>query len=385
MGIFMTLISSSAAQTEKSKAALSSVLAAIVLTVFKIVVGISTGSLGILAEAAHSALDLMAALMTLFAVRLASKPADDQHHYGHGKVENLSALFETLLLLVTSAWIISEAVQRLLFKDARVDTTPWSFLVMIVSIAIDASRSRVLYAAARKYHSQALEADALHFRTDIWSSSVVIIGLLGVAIADRLPGLHILGQADSIAALGVAVIVVLVSVQLGIRTIHGLLDTVPPGKVETIIQAVEQLPGVVDIHAVRIRTSGADHFVDAHISVDGGSSVREIHALTEAIETVIGEILPNADVLVHPEPATAREDPGMTTRIKEAVEELPAVDDCHHIELHYFGSKVYVDAHITVDGTQSLSDAHSITEQIEDVICALLPGAEVNIHPEPIE
>ncbi|HEY6074066.1 MAG TPA: cation diffusion facilitator family transporter, partial [Anaerolineales bacterium] len=154
------------AQKEKSAAALSSVVAAVGLTSFKITVGLLTNSLGILAEAAHSGLDLVAALMTFFAVRIADKPADREHNFGHGKVENLSALFETVLLLATSAWIIYEAVQRLFYKSVHVEASIWSFIVMGSSIVIDYTRSRILYRAARKYNSQALEADALHFSTD---------------------------------------------------------------------------------------------------------------------------------------------------------------------------------------------------------------------------
>jgi cation diffusion facilitator family transporter len=200
---------------EKLTAALSSVTGAIVLTGFKIIVGLLTNSLGILAEAAHSALDLVAALVTLFAVQVSGKPPDVDHHYGHGKVENLSALFETFLLLATCGWIIYESIERLFFRSAEVIPSFWGFVVMGVSIAIDFSRSRILYRAANKYSSQALEADALHFSTDIWSSSVVILGLIGVQVASRFPRLAFLEKADGVAALFVALIVIYVSVQLG--------------------------------------------------------------------------------------------------------------------------------------------------------------------------
>ena len=189
------------AQNTKNTAALSSVVAAVGLTTFKIIVGVLTGSLGILAEAAHSGLDLVAAVMTLFAVRVADKPADPEHPFGHGKAENISALFETLLLLVTSVWIIYEAVQRLMASQTEVEVTIWSFLVMITSIAIDFSRSRMLLKAAKEHNSQALEADALHFSTDIWSSSVVILGLIGVLVARAFPVMAFLEKADAVAAL----------------------------------------------------------------------------------------------------------------------------------------------------------------------------------------
>ena len=282
---------------------MTSVIAAVGLTGFKIIVGFATGSLGILAEAAHSGLDLIAAMMTFLAVRISGKPADRNHLYGHGKAENLSGLFETLLLLVTCFWIIYEATHRLLFHPVALKVNLWSFAVMITSIVVDISRSRVLYRAARKYNSQALEADALHFSTDIWSSGVVILGLFFVKLGERIPGLGFLHQADSVAAIMVGLIVVYVSIQLGIRTIQALLDTAPAGLEKEILAAVERLPGVTDCHSVRLRYSGPQLFVDIHILVDGNQTLKEAHSLTEEIERVIQKLVPNADVTVHPEPS----------------------------------------------------------------------------------
>jgi cation diffusion facilitator family transporter len=281
---------------------MSSVIAAVGLTGFKIIVGLTTGSLGILAEAAHSGLDLMAAVMTFLAVRISGKPADRNHLYGHGKAENLSALFETLLLLVTCFWIIYEATHRLLFHPVDLKVTYWSFTVMITSILVDVSRSRVLYRTARKYNSQALEADALHFSTDIWSSGVVILGLIGVKISGWVPGLAFLHQADSVAAILVGLIVVYISVRLGIRTVQALLDVAPSGIERKIVSAVEVLPGVTDCHKVRVRYSGPQPFVDIHVLVDGNQTLKEAHNLTEEIEGTIRKLIPNADVTVHPEP-----------------------------------------------------------------------------------
>ncbi len=295
------------AQEEKRSAALSSVVAAVALTSFKIIVGLLTHSLGILAEAAHSALDLVAALMTFFAVHVSDKPADTEHHFGHGKVENLSALFETLLLLATSAWIIYEAVQRLFFESVEVEISIWSFIVMGTSIIIDYTRSRILYRAAKKYNSQALEADALHFSTDIWSSSVVILGLIGVMVARFVPGLNWMSQADAIAALVVALIVIYVSGELGYRTIQALLDTAPKGMTEQIISKVDAMKGVCECHAVRIRPSGARWFVDLHVRMDGNTTLNESHAMTKKIEREVQKILPQSDVTVHVEPLKTAE------------------------------------------------------------------------------
>jgi len=287
---------------EKRSAALSSVIAAVGLTLFKIVVGLTTGSLGILAEAAHSGLDLMAAVMTFLAVRFSGKPADRNHLYGHGKVENLSALFETLLLLVTCFWIIYEATHRLLYHAVVLKVTLWSFAVMITSIVVDLSRSRALSRAAKKYNSQALEADALHFSTDIWSSGVVILGLALVEVSRWTPSLRFLHQADSVAAILVGLIVVYVSGRLGWSTVQALLDVAPSGLEKQIISAVEVLPGVTDCHNVRVRYSGPQLFVDIHVLVDGNQTLKEAHNLTEEIEHAIQQLVPDADVTVHPEP-----------------------------------------------------------------------------------
>ncbi len=290
-------------EREKRSAALTSLLAAIGLTTFKIVVGTATGSLGILAEAAHSGLDLVAAGVTWVAIRIAGRPPDSSHHYGHGKVENLSAMIETLLLLVTCGWIVREAVHRLIFHNQEVQVTAWSFVVMFTSIGVDVSRSRVLARAAKRYHSQALEADALHFETDIWSSAVVIAGLFAVKTGEWFPSLAFLRNADAIAALGVSAVVVWVSLQLGRRTVEALLDTAPPGMERDIVQIVEAVPGVQNCHSVRTRYSGAVLFIDLHVLVDGNQTLAQAHELTETIETAIRQSVPRADVTVHPEPA----------------------------------------------------------------------------------
>lgn len=291
------------ADQEKRGAALNSVLAAVFLTGIKLVVGLASGSLGILAEAAHSGLDLIAAMVTYLAVRVSGKAADRDHLYGHGKVENLSAFFETVLLLVTCVWIIHEAYDRLVVKEVEVTASFWAFAVMVISIVVDVSRSRMLYRAADKHKSQALEADALHFSTDVWSSAVVLFGLAGVKIASWFPALGFLVKADAVAALGVAIIVIYVSIRLGIRTIEGLLDTAPPGIAEKVKGLVESVAQVQDCHAVRVRTSGPHLFIDIHVSLDGSLTLKQAHQLTDQVEQHIQQAIPGADVTVHPEPA----------------------------------------------------------------------------------
>jgi cation diffusion facilitator family transporter len=291
---------------EKRRVALSSVLAALVLTGLKLIVGLLTGSLGILSEALHSGLDLAAAAITLIAVRVADRPADTRHLYGHGKVENLSALAETLLLLATATWVIYEAIQRLFFKVVEVEASLWAFGVMALSIVVDVSRSRVLMRAARKHESQALEADALHFSTDVWSSAVVIAGLIGVRLAEMEPRLHFLVRADAVAAIGVSCIVILVGARVGQRAIAALMDTAPEGTVEKVKAAVRQVTGVVDCENVRVRGSGADIFVDVTVKVKGDQPLTAAHAIADQAEEAVRRVLPRADVVVHTEPYVKR-------------------------------------------------------------------------------
>lgn len=292
----------STALGEKQSAAVSSLLAAVGLTAFKIIIGILTGSLGILAEAAHSALDLVAAFVTFLAVRFSARPPDRTHLYGHGKIENLSAMFEAGLLLATCLWIVREAVRRLLFHEIQVEVTFWSYAVMLTSIAIDASRSRMLARAAVKFHSQALEADALHFATDVWSSAVVILGLIGVQAGAWFPRLAFLRQADAVAALGVSFVVVRLSLKLGRRTIDALLDRAPDGMEQQVANAVEAVPGVRNCHQLRLRYSGPVLFIDLHVLVDGQQTLAQAHDLTDAIENAILLVAPQADITVHAEP-----------------------------------------------------------------------------------
>lgn len=287
---------------EKRRVAITSVLAALLLTGLKVVVGFATGSLGILSEAAHSAMDLMAALVTVFAVQASAKPADDCHPYGHGKFETLSALFETLLLLGTCVWIIYEAVQRLFFKSAHVEASVWAFAVILISIVVDVGRSRALQRTAEKYSSQALEADALHFATDVWSSAVVLFGLAMVVLA-RLLHLPWLVKADALAALAVAGIVAWVSFQLGKKTIEDLLDAVPRELVEQARVRILAVEGVERVERVRMRKTGGEWFSDIVIQVDPSLSIQASHHKAHEVEAVLQELMPGGDVVVHVEPA----------------------------------------------------------------------------------
>src|SRR5215467_8496630 len=259
-------LGSESMRAEKRSVAANSVFAAVAITALKIVVGITTGSLGILSEAAHSGLDLVAAVITLFSVRVSDKPADADHPYGHGKVENFSAFIETGLLLLTCIWIIYEAIERLFFRSVKIDPSIAAFAVMLFSMAVDYFRSRALGRIAAKYDSQALQADALHFSTDIWSSGVVIVGLLLVLLG-RITGIDWLRNADPIAALFVAGVVTWVSWRLAHRTIDALLDAAPAGVRARIIAAVSGVDGLLEVDRVRIRRGGNRYFVDLSIGL----------------------------------------------------------------------------------------------------------------------
>lgn len=365
---------------EKMWAALSSVFAAIFLTAFKIVVGVLTGSLGILAEALHSLLDLVAAAVTLFAVRVSGRPADREHPYGHGKIENLSALFETLLLLATCVWIIAEAIQRLFFKSVEVEASIWAFAVMIVAIAIDYSRSRMLYRVAKKYDSQALEADALHFSTDIWSSSVVIVGL-GLVKLSELFAIPWLAKADAVAAMGVAGIVVWVSLQLGRRTITALLDGVPASLRDEVGRAA-RVPGVLEVKRVRVRRSGPEAFADVHLTVNRDISSERTHDIAAAAQEAIQKVLPGADVVVEMEPVKADHEGWVTTvRLLAARQGLGA----HGIRIYDLGAGGHsVELHLEVNDDLSLEEAHAQATAFEVALHDAISGIDrVVTHIEP--
>jgi cation diffusion facilitator family transporter len=369
------------ADREKRSAALSSVAAAIFLTLMKLVVGILTGSLGILAEALHSGLDLVAAVVTLFAVRVSARPADREHLYGHGKVENLSALFEVALLLVTCIWIIYEAIQRLFVKNVEVEATFWAFAVMIIAIVIDASRSRLLGRVARKHNSQALEADALHFSTDIWSSAVVIVGLVLVRLSPVL-GIPWLANADAIAAMGVAAIVVWVSLQLGRRAVTALIDGVPASLRDDVVAAA-RVPGVVEVERVRVRRSGPETFADVRLSVTRDASFERTQDIAAAAEKSIREALPGADVVVEVEPVrTEHEDLPTTIRLLAARYGLGA----HGIRIYDTGTGGRAtELHLEVPDGLTLDEAHAQATAFEQALGETIPGVtEVVTHLEPV-
>jgi cation diffusion facilitator family transporter len=370
------------AHHEKHRVALSSLLAAVLLVSLKLVVGLATNSLGILSEAAHSALDLVAAGITLWAVRVSGQPADTSHTYGHGKFENLSALLETLLLLAVCVWIVFESVKRLLFAEhVVVDANIWAFLVVMVSIVVDISRSRALRHAAGKHQSQALEADALHFSTDVWSSGVVLLGLIGVVLGEKLEAPW-LAKADAVAALGVALIVVGVGFRLGKKSLDDLLDSVPEHLRGQVVGTTAAVAGVEEVKQVRLRRSGPEVFADVTISVDRGTALERSHAIADDAEAAVRSVLPRADVVVHIEPMTQeKEDLLKTVRVVAARHGLGA----HAIRAYEDNDRRSLELHLEVSDALSLDEAHRQATEFERELRETVAGlTRIVSHLEPI-
>jgi len=369
-------------RAEKRAVAGNSVLAATAITTLKIIVGISTGSLGILSEAAHSGLDLVAAIVTFLSIRVSDKPADADHQYGHGKVENFSAFIETGLLLLTCIWIIYEAIERLFLRKVEIVPSIAAFLVMIFSIVIDYWRSRALGRIAVKYDSQALEADALHFSTDIWSSSVVILGLILVQLGHSY-GIGWLRNADPIAALVVAGVVIYVSWRLARKTVDALLDAAPPGVRNQIIDAVSKVAGVLEVDRVRIRRAGNRYFADLSIGLARNVTFQRSEQMAGAVTESVHDILPDADVVVHSVP---REQYG-----ENIFDRIRGVAARHNLNVHDVSvqdlkGRLHVEQHLELDERLTLLEAHDRVSFLESEIRQDVPEISsilTHIESEP--
>ena len=367
---------------EKQIVALSSVGAAVLLTSLKLFVGLSTGSLGILSEAAHSGLDLLAAIITFFVVRVSGRPADRVHPYGFGKAENLGALWETVLLLVTCVWIIFEAVRRLTGGVVEVDANIWAFGVVVISIVVDFGRSRALMRAAKKYDSQALQADAIHFSTDIFSSTVVLGGLILVRLA-VIFGVPVLERADAVAALGVALIVVTVSLRLGWAAISALLDVAPEGLAERISETAARVPGVREVRQTRVRRSGSASFIDLTIAVGRRVHFEQAHAIAETVAAAVRSAVPRSDVVVHVDPVV---EVGESLADNVAAAASARGLRAHGLRLHNVAGALSLELHVEVPGSLTLREAHQLVTEFESAVKREAPElANVNSHIEPAE
>lgn len=368
----------------KRKVALSSVIASLFLVVIKFIVGIITGSLGILSEAIHSTLDLGAALLTYFTVKVSDRAADKKYNYGYGKYESLSALIETGLLIITSVWIIYKAIERLFISHVKIEVTVISFGVMILAIVVDASRARLLSKTAKKYNSQALEADALHFSSDILSSSVVIIGLISTKMG--------FVEGDAIAAIFVAILVLVASYRLGKKTTNILLDKAPEGLSEQIRTNVMKISGVTGVHNIRIRHNNNKLFIDMHVNVEESLPFIEVHDITEKIEHELSSLGYDADVVVHAEPdeetkITFHNVAQISAISRKTIREILKSHGMkfHDLIIRHASKRCLIDFHLELPKDISVEQAHSICDMLEADIKKLIPHSLVNIHVEPLK
>ncbi len=348
-------------QRDKKLVALNSVVAAVAITVLKATVGLATGSLGILSEAAHSGLDLVAAAITYFSVRVSDKPADAEHQYGHGKVESFSAFLETGLLMLTCVWIVYEAVKRLFFRSVEIEPTVWAFAVMGISIVVDIWRSRRLKRIAEKYDSQALQADALHFSTDVWSSAVVVLGLLLVLLG-RHYSVPWLMKADPVAALVVACLVVYVSSRLARQTVDALLDAAPTGIRSQIISEVYRVDGVLGVDRVRIRRAGSRYFADVLVAMSRNVTFQKSEQVANEVAARIRKLLPDSDVVVNAVARAGRQE-SLFDRIRAVATRNNL--NVHDISVQDVAGALHVEQHVELDERLSLKEAHDRVTRLE--------------------
>ena len=363
-------------QDTKEKVALSSIAASAGLTVTKGIVGLLTGSLAILSEAAHSLLDLAATIVTYFAVRISGKPADEEHHYGHGKVESVAALVETALLFLLSGIVIWEALHRLISgTDHTVQVTFWAFAVIAASVVVDFFRARVLYRVAEETSSEALEADALHFGSDMWSSLAVLVGLGGVALG--------FAWADAAAALVVALFVCLAGWRLARRTVETLTDTAPAGVAERITETARRISGVVAVERVRVRAVGNKLFVDLAVVISRTLPLDRVTELKNDVIAAIRRELPAAEVVLTTEPRALDNETVLERVMVIARNQALAI---HHVTVHSIQGRLAVALDLEVQGKLTLSEAHEIASRLENAVCEELgPDVEVETHIEPLQ
>jgi cation diffusion facilitator family transporter len=365
-----------AAQHDKERVALTSIFASGGLTLAKGIVGVLTGSLAVLSEAAHSLIDFGATLMTYFAVRVSGKPADEEHHYGHGKVESVTALAETALLFLLSGVVIWEAGKRLLGEPGHaVEATLAAFAVIVISVVVDFFRARLLYRVASETASEALEADALHFGSDMWSSIAVLVGLGGVALGFQ--------WADAAAALVVALFVCLAGWRLGRRTIETLTDTAPVGSAQTVIRAAGKVRGVIAVDRVRVRPSGDKLFVEVVAAVSRTLPLDRVEALKLAVAEAIRTDLPRSEAVVSIAPRALD-----TESVQERVMVIARNQGLavHHVTVHDIHGKLSVSLDLEVERKLALGAAHEIADKLEAALRdELRPDVEVETHIEPLQ
>jgi len=338
---------------KKFKTARSSLFVAILIVTLKLSAALWSGSLAILSELFHSSTDFFAAVITVFSVKYSSKPPDKDHHYGHEKIESFSALFQVLILVMMCIYLLYESVVRIIHPPPDVNIDFYSFAIIVFCILLDFTRSKTLKRVAKETHSQALEADALHFSSDILSSGVV---LFGIALY------HISPIFDPIAAIIVSVIIIFTTVNLSKKAFDSLMDKVPKGLYENIYKAITTVEGVDGIKNLRVRSTGSKIFIDAVINVGRTKLFYETHEITDKVEEQIKSIANNSDIVIHTEPVET-EDETVNDKIRIIVNREGY--RCHDIFSYKFKDKVIVELHIEISHTNDLVEAHNTVSNIE--------------------
>ena len=358
------------------RTALVSIVAACALITVKLVTGIATHSLGLLSEAIHSGTDLVAALLTFFAVGVAARPADPGHAYGHGKAEHLGALAEAAILVGASLLIVWRAVSHLAgFTRATVHAEWYALAVLAFVIAVDLSRTVVSLRAARRYESSALGANALHFGSDLAGSLAVLFGLLGVRAGWQ--------EADSAAALFVAVLVFAAAARLMRRNVDVLMDRVPTEAHEAARLAIARLQPPVQLRRLRMRHAAGRQFADVVIGVPPGAAIAQGHAAADAVEAAVHEALPQSDVVVHVEPQ--EDEAALRERALAAAQRVPRVREIHNLSVLRTDGGAEVSLHLKLPGDLPLEEAHAVATEVERAVAESVPEvSSVQTHLEPL-
>lgn len=366
----------------KRRVALRSMLAAACMTGLKLAAGVISGSLGVLSDAAHSALDLAGSAITFFSVRVSDKPADEDHTYGHGKVENLSAFFEAGLMAISCAWIIWEAVLRIRHNTDGLRFSIWPVLVLLASITVDYRRSRALRRVANQTGSPALATDAFHFASDIWSSLAVLAGLLA-SWAGTVYRIEWLRYADPVAAIVVSLMILRITAKLTHETIGALMDQIPAETRLQVIREAERVPGVLAVEQARVRRSGPNYFADLTLALPRLYTFEHTGELVRAATEAVHQILPKADVVIHTVPRQPRAE-----SIFDRVRAVAARNNIavHDLSIQLRQGKLHVELHVELDETLPLIEAHSFVSGLEAEILGETPEVDsvlTHIESEP--
>jgi len=367
---------------QKRRVARQSMLAAAVMTLLKLAAGLVAGSLGVLSDAAHSGLDMLGAALTYFSVQVSDKPADEDHTYGHGKFENLSAFGEVLLMAASCAWIVWEAILRILRRAVEVRHPLWPVLVLVASIGVDFWRSRQLRAVAARTGSPALATDAFHFSSDIWASLAVLAGLAANWIGARF-GIAILRYADPVAALLVSLMILRLTLHLGHEAVSVLSDEVPAETRRSMIAEVERVPGVLAVEQARVRRAGANYFADLTLALPRRFTFEHADELVRKATEAVHRALPKADVVIHTVPREARAE-SVFDRVR-AVAARKNVS-VHELSVQSHHGRLRVVQHVELDENMPLRDAHVFVTAMEAEILREAPEIDsvlTHIESEP--